>query len=266
MLREWVHTVGVAAGLDPARVSLLTGAIGSPESSVEMEIAGFGNMAGEFLFIFVWAIRVTSRVLFTEIDAFFNAIPGAEHRKWGERFAAHVVDGSPIWRIVRVVPVHAPPSTVSQSRASTSASVPAKDGAELVFADVDEDSIAAEDPMAAAIRKALEGGFEMPAKVAPRAPRRPSGIQFDGVDVFEADAFGDASAPGGLVFPSSNDDENEDENGDGEDAASSSAGGSDETDDGGIDLSQYPPGSKVVTDWKGEPMVITPGDKLPFVS
>ena len=208
-----------------------------------------------------------SRVLFTEIDAFFNAIPGAEHRKWGERFAAHVVDGSPIWRIVRVVSVHAPPSntgsSVSQSRASTSAS----DGAELVFADEDEDSTPAEDPMAAAIRKALEGGFEMPAKVAPRAPRRPSGIQFDGVDVFEADAFGDASAPGGLVFPSNeNENENEDENEDGEDAASSSAGGSDETDDGGIDLSQYPPGSKVVTDWKGEPMVITPGDKLPFVS
>ena len=139
----------------------------------------------------------------TEIDAFFNAIPGAEHRKWGERFAAHVVDGSPIWRIVRVVPVHVPPSntgsSASQSRASTSAS----DGAELVFADADEDSMPAEDPMAAAIRKALEGGFEMPAKVAPRAPRRPSGIQFDGVDVFEADAFGDASAPGGLVFPSS---------------------------------------------------------------
>jgi len=65
-----------------------------------------------------------------------------------------------------------------------------------------------EDPMAAAIRKALEGGFEMPAKVTPRAPRRPSGIQFDGVDVFEADAFGDASAPGGLVFPS-NENENE---------------------------------------------------------
>ena len=199
----------------------------------------------------------------TEIDAFFNAIPGAEHRKWGERFAAHVVDGSPIWRIVRVVSVHVPSSntgsTASQSRASTSAS----DGAELVFADADEDSMPAEDPMAAAIRKALEGGFEMPAKVAPRAPRRPSGIQFDGVDVFEADAFGDASAPGGLVFPSSSSD---DENEDGEDAASSSAGGSDETDDGGIDLSQYPPGSKVVTDWKGEPMVITPGDKLPFVS
>jgi hypothetical protein len=128
-----------------------------------------------------------------------------------------------------------------------------------------------EDPMAAAIRKALEGGFEMPAKVTPRAPRRPSGIQFDGVDVFEADAFGDASAPGGLVFPSNeneNENENEDEDGDedGEDAASSSAGGSDETDDGGIDLSQYPPGSKVVTDWKGEPMVITPGDKLPFAA
>jgi hypothetical protein len=87
----------------------------------------------------------------------------------------------------------------------------------------------AEDPMAAAIRKALEGGFEMPAKVAPRAPRRPSGIQFDGVGTFEADAFGDASAPGGLVFPSSNDDENEneneDENEDGEDAVAISAVG-----------------------------------------
>ena len=142
----------------------------------------------------------------TEIDAFFNAIPGAEHRKWGERFAAHVVDGSPIWRIVRVVPVHAPPSNTGarQPIASVHVSVGhGERGAELVFADADEDSMPAEDPMAAAIRKALEGGFEMPAKVAPRAPRRPSGIQFDGVDVFEADAFGDASAPGGLVFPSS---------------------------------------------------------------
>jgi copper chaperone for superoxide dismutase len=81
--------------------------------------------------------------------------------------------------------------------------------------------------------------------------------------------YGDTTrgvASTGGVYDCENENENEDENEDGEDAASSSAGGSDETDDGGIDLSQYPPGSKVVTDWKGDPMVITPGDKLPFVS
>ena len=39
-----------------------------------------------------------------------------------------------------------------------------------------------------------------------------------------------------------------------------------EVEEGDIDLSEYPPGSKVVRDWKGDPMVITPGDRLPFIS
>ena len=32
-----------------------------------------------------------------------------------------------------------------------------------------------------------------------------------------------------------------------------------------IDLSEYEPGSTIVYDWKGDPMVIQPGDKLPNV-
>jgi len=32
-----------------------------------------------------------------------------------------------------------------------------------------------------------------------------------------------------------------------------------------INLDDYPEGSYVVTDWKGEPMVITPGDKIPGI-
>ena len=56
---------------------------------------------------------------------------------------------------------------------------------------------------------------------------------------------GDVSAAEGLVFPPSGERSG--------DAAS------------GVDLSEYEPGSKVVMDWKGEPMVIQPGDKLPNV-
>ena len=32
-----------------------------------------------------------------------------------------------------------------------------------------------------------------------------------------------------------------------------------------IDLNDYPEGSYIVTDWKGDPMVITPGDRIPGV-
>ena len=80
-----------------------------------------------------------------------------------------------------------------------------------------------------------------PPRVKPRAPKRLTKEQAD-APVFAADAFGDAAE--GLVFPPS---------------------GGDEEGARGADLSEYEPGSKVVMDWKGEPMVIRPGDKLPNV-
>ena len=66
------------------------------------------------------------------------------------------------------------------------------------------------------------------------------------VPVFAANHFGENAE--GLVFPQPRD---------GDDG--------DDGDEDGVDLSEYEPGSKVVMDWKGEPMVIQPGDKLPNV-
>ena len=254
MLGEWVHTVGVAAGLDPADVSLVTGAVGVPESNIQMEIRGFANVA--------------------DIDAFFARIPGGDHRRWGERFAPHVVDGSPVWRIVRCVPVRPPLNTTTTGGGgdTTERVVAASGGGSgLVIVDEDADGLDAAGVIARALADSsgsrVTSSFEtQEPRVRPRAPRRASGAAFVGVETYEADAFGDAPA-GALVFPKTKNqktkkDEAMDDEADDDEAEAAGDGG----EEGGIDLSEYPPGSKVVRDWKGDPMVITPGDKLPFVS
>ena len=88
--------------------------------------------------------------------------------------------------------------------------------------------------------------IEAPPRVKPRAPKRLTKEQTD-APVFAANHFGENAE--GLVFPQPRDD--------GDDG--------DDGDEDGVDLSEYEPGSKVVMDWKGEPMVIQPGDKLPNV-
>jgi len=236
MLGEWVHTVGVAAGLDPADVSLVTGAVGVPESNIEMEIRGFAHMA--------------------DIDAFFSRIPGGDHRRWGERFAPHVVDGSPVWRIVRSVPVRAPGAQNQNQNQNQ----------KLVIVDEGTDGLDAAGVIARALADSGSSSYESietPPRVRPRAPRRAPGAAFEGVETYEADAFGDAP-DGALVFPRSfEDDSGVNESDEAEDEAAAAGV---EVEEGDIDLSEYPPGSKVVRDWKGDPMVITPGDRLPFIS
>ena len=138
MLGEWVHTVGVAAGLDPADVSLVTGAVGVPESNIQMEIRGFANVA--------------------DIDAFFARIPGGDHRRWGERFAPHVVDGSPVWRIVRCVPVRPPLNTTTTGGGGdTPERVVAASGggSGLVIVDEDADGLDAAGVIARALALSL---------------------------------------------------------------------------------------------------------------
>jgi hypothetical protein len=44
LLQEWVSTVGAAAGLSPSNTSLTTGSIGTPESTLELEVS-FGSLA-----------------------------------------------------------------------------------------------------------------------------------------------------------------------------------------------------------------------------
>ena len=246
LLGEWIHTVGAEAGLDAARVSVFTGQLGCPESRVEMHCEQFDDLA--------------------ELDAFFAALPSAKHRAWGEAFAEHVVDGSPTWHVLRVVPVRGPApnpppgARSAEARRATRESRESKNTS-LSFVDDAADAAAAV-AAAAAFDVTYNGGglidglyadetvtddvIEAPPRVKPRAPKRLTKEQTD-APVFAANHFGENAE--GLVFPRPRDDGDED----------------DEDDEDGVDLSEYEPGSKVVMDWKGEPMVIQPGDKLPNV-
>lgn len=248
LLDTWVHTVGVDAGLDPQRVSLFTGQLGCPESRVEMHCEQFDDLS--------------------LLDNFFNSINGAKHKQWGEQFQEHVMDGSPTWHVLRSVALSGGAGSVDRTSddANEKKNKPKgkmkKNPATLSFVE-DAADVAAAVAAAAAFDVTYNGGSDFtlgdeasgddlsnqPPRTKPRTPKSLSKEQLD-MPVFSADDFGDSE---GLVFPSSNDD---DDSSDTESSLSATFG---------IDLSEYEPGSKVVMDWKGDPMVITPGDKLPNV-
>ena len=98
LLVEWVTTVGAAAGVAPADARVSTGALGAPESRLELELA-FASMA--------------------EWEAFLARIPAAEHRAWSQRVQGMVVDGSPRWEVLRAVDV--PAAAAAGAAASTAA-------------------------------------------------------------------------------------------------------------------------------------------------
>ena len=262
LVAEWVRTVGVAAGVHPTRVALYTGVVGCPESRVEMVLSQFANQG--------------------ELDAFFARVPADAHRAWGERFAPHVVDGSPAWHVYRPVPVLRAPAAAEEASAAFSVGGGGLGGGG-----------AAADSANAASSVASEAARP---KRAPRPGRRPTPEEVRRTPVFTADDFG-AGEPGGLVFPAAADldgilaeakkaaeaaaeaeakkaaeaaravaaaalaAEAADGAGEEEGEAAAAANGAD-----AIDLSEYAPGSRVVMDWKGDPMVISPGDKLPNVA
>ena len=200
-----------------------------------------------------------------DIDAFFANIQG-DHRRWGERFAPHVVDGSPAWRIVRCGP-----GTATAARHDDDAEVEPPSRRRGVRKAPGSSSSTGTRARASSRRSRTlpeSSSFEThgPAGSTEGAAQGSSGAAFVGVETYETDAFGDAPA-GALVFPKAKNqktkkDEAMDDETDDDEAEAAGDGG----EEGGIDLSEYPPGSKVVRDWKGDPMVITPGDKLPFVS
>ena len=47
-------------------------------------------------------------------------VPADAHRAWGERFAPHVVDGSPAWHVYRPVPVLRAPAAEEEASAAFS--------------------------------------------------------------------------------------------------------------------------------------------------
>lgn len=84
LMQEWVQVIGSRAGLTAANTRLSSGAVGAPESRVELEVT-LGSVSD-------W-------------EAMLAAIPGKEHRAWSERAMPRIVDGSPRWELYRAIPV-----------------------------------------------------------------------------------------------------------------------------------------------------------------
>jgi hypothetical protein len=81
--QRWLREVGSKAGTDKMDVKVLTGSIGAREATVEINHT-VGSLA--------------------ELDRFFETIGKDEaHKAWGKELEPHVVSGSAVWTIHRVV-------------------------------------------------------------------------------------------------------------------------------------------------------------------
>jgi hypothetical protein len=210
LLQEWAREVGAPAGLAPEAAALVSGAVGAPESRLELE-ADFPSLAA--------------------LEAFWAAIAPEPHRAWAARLAPLVIDGSPTWEVYRTVPAFGE-APAAAAPAAAAPAVPSRP---------------AYVPGAGRPRQPVANrgaGAKSTSAAAP--PLRPAG-----------GAAGGAAA-GGLVVPSA------------EELARfatpapapAPAAPVAETPAG----AGLPPGgeaTRVVLDWKGDPMTINPGDRMP---
>jgi hypothetical protein len=213
LLQEWVATVGAAAGCTAQNTRLRAGAVGVPESRLELELS-LPSLAA-------W-------------EQFLGRIDRQAHRAWSERAARLMVDGSTRWEVLRAVPVAATGGGAAAAAAAAASAPPrpaAGNGGGLVFAA----------PGASVEAAAAE------ARGDPPAPRDPF------ADALMS-ALGASPAGGGADDKGGGEEEEEEERGGG------GSGGGDSSGDSGSGGG----GSAPLLDWKGEPMQINPGDKLPF--
>jgi hypothetical protein len=83
LVHRWLRDVGSKAGTDKMDVKVLTGSVGAREATIEVD---------------------HSIESLAELEQFFVAIGKNEaHKKWGKELEAHVVSGSAIWTIYRVL-------------------------------------------------------------------------------------------------------------------------------------------------------------------
>ena len=80
-LKLWVDQIGSQAGCNWDNTRIITGSIGVLEGRVEMELT------------------LNS---ITNLDNFFNKIPGNEHVEWGKKMGEYIVDGSTVWEVLRI--------------------------------------------------------------------------------------------------------------------------------------------------------------------
>jgi hypothetical protein len=83
LTRGWLKEIGAKAGTDKMDVKILTGSIGAREATVEV------NHTVESL---------------AELERFFETISKIDaHKQWGQKLEPHVVSGSAVWTIYRVL-------------------------------------------------------------------------------------------------------------------------------------------------------------------
>ena len=83
LVHRWLRDIGSKAGTDKMDVKVLTGSVGAREATVEV------NHSIESL---------------AELEQFFVAIGKNDaHKTWGKELEPHVVSGSAIWTIYRVL-------------------------------------------------------------------------------------------------------------------------------------------------------------------
>ena len=210
LLQEWVSTVGAKAGAGPSNTRLSAGAVGVPESRLELELA-LPSLAA-------W-------------EEFLGRIDRQAHRAWSERAARLMVDGSTRWEVLRVVPVGGVVAGGAAAQAP----------AQAPYSNNTTDSGLVFSPPGATIEAAAAE-----ARGDPPKPR---------------DAFADALMSAlGVTSGGSGGSEQAQE------AAAAAAAAAEAAAAGQADDEQQPggEGAAPLLDWKGEPMQINPGDKLPF--
>jgi hypothetical protein len=83
LMQRWLRDIGAKAGTDKMDVKILTGSVGAREATIEL------NHTIESL---------------AELERFFETIgKNDSHKQWGKDLEPHVVSGSAVWSIYRVV-------------------------------------------------------------------------------------------------------------------------------------------------------------------
>jgi len=83
LMQRWLRDIGAKAGTDKMDVKILTGSVGAREATIEV------NHTIESL---------------AELERFFETIgKNDSHKQWGKDLEPHVVSGSAMWSIYRVL-------------------------------------------------------------------------------------------------------------------------------------------------------------------
>jgi hypothetical protein len=157
-------------------------------------------------------------------EAFLARVPAQEHKAWSQRAQGKVVDGSPKWEVFRAVEL--PAGGGAASPAAPAAAAAPRAGA----------------PPAGSAPAAGGGRLVFADKIAPEDVALWEQQAARGLGGGSSSSAGSSSGDGG--------------------GGGVSGSGSDS--DAGSDAATAAADGEVVLDWKGDPMVIKPGDKLPF--